>query len=248
MWKTLGIALLTLIALAGCNPVAPPTPTVSEETYLRAVMAEDLFPYANIDAPTIDNIALPADGGMEVRLFPGQPLLHNGIRTQIGLDFPFQEGDTVRYEWQLRFPVDFQPDPENRWWIITEWHDQPDTSKGESWETHPVRSAIIMFTLAELEGQPILGVHYGSGQPLIGTIPITPAEWMAFSAVIHWSQGADGSMQVYLGDETEPLYTATGTNMYNAVQHYFLVGLYRHREIDVESRLQVRGIRISKIN
>jgi hypothetical protein len=247
MWKALFTTFLVCIALTGCSPAGPAAATVSEETYLRAVMAEDLIAYANIDAPSLDHIAILDDGGMEVRLFPDQPLVHNGVRAQIGVDFPFQEGDTVRYEWQLRFPVDFQPDPENRWWIIAEWHDQPDTSLGETWETHPVRSAIIMFTFAEEDGEPVLGVHYGPGQPLIGTIPITAGEWMSFAAVIHWSQGEDGSMQVYLGDADQPIHSASGPNMYNAVQHYFLVGLYRHREIALESRLQVRGIRIHQV-
>jgi hypothetical protein len=236
-------ALLSLVVLAGCVSATPPP---DEEGYLRPMMDENLFAYANIDAPSLDNLQILQDA-LEVRLFPGQPLLHNGIRAQVGVNFPYSEGDTVRYEWQLRFPEDFQPDTENRWWIIAEWHDQPDVSKGETWETFPVRSAIIMFTFAELEGQQVLGVHYGEGQPLIGTIPIALGEWMRFSSVIRWSQGEDGWMEVYLENEETPRYTASGVNMYNAMPHYFLVGLYRHREIAIESRLQIRGIRIAQV-
>jgi hypothetical protein len=247
MWTRLCLTLCALFISAACQPISPAAPPASEETYLRAVMAPELFTYANIDAPSLENLAVMPTGGLEVRLFPGQPLVHNGVRAQISVDYPFQPGETVRYDWQMRFPADFQPDPQNRWWIIAEWHDQPDTRQGEIWESFPVRSAIIMFTYAFLDGQPTLGVHYGPGQPLIGTIPIRLGEWMRLRAVIGWSQGADGWMEVYQEDETTPLYRASGPNMYNAYPHYFLVGLYRHREIAVPSSLQVRGIAIERL-
>ncbi len=244
MWKTIMIGFISLGLLTGCDRLLP---SISEEAYLGAMMDESLLQYSNIDMPGREHLAILGEDGLELRLIPGQPLLHGGIRAQVGVNFPYMEDDSVRYQWQLRFPTDFQPDPQNRWWIIAEWHDQPDTSRGESWETFPSRSAIIMFTYAFIDGQPLLGFHYGPQQALIGTLPIRYGEWLTLTADIHWSQQANGWARIYAGSTDQSLFSANGPNMYNAVQHYFLVGLYRHRDITLDSRLQVRGLGIEYI-
>ncbi|MCB9456401.1 MAG: heparin lyase I family protein [Anaerolineaceae bacterium] len=238
------VSVALLLFISACNPVLPEP---DEVEYLRAVVAENLLPYATVDVPSRENIQILDDGGLEMVLFPGQSLQHGGIRAEISVDYPYQEGDTVRYQWRIRLPEDFPPDPQNRWWVIAQWHDQPDRTQGETWDNFPSNSPPVLFGYGNLVGQDVLSVSYGPTQVLAGLIPIRRGEWITLTAEITWSQRADGALRVFLDDDTKPIITTTGMNMLNGFQHYFKLGMYRHPDINSENHLQIGDVYIEKL-
>jgi Polysaccharide lyase len=87
-------------------------------------------------------MAATAPGGISnFGLSPGQAKKNNGIRAEISVDYPYKVGDVVRHAWKMRLPDDFKADdPQNRWWVMGQWHDQPDRTLGETWAGFPGRS------------------------------------------------------------------------------------------------------------
>lgn len=213
-----------------------------EERYLAAVMDASLVRYAGIDVPMIDNISIVTEGSRSalcLRLIPGQPLKNNGIRAEIAVDYPFAAGATVNYQWCFKIGADFRSDaPKNRWWVMGQWHDQPDAARGETWNGFPANSPPILLGYGFTNGTHALGLSYGSpNSTAIGYFPVIPDTWMTIRAVIHWALDASGSIVITTNGATA--LTANGRNMHNAYQHYLKLGQYRQRDIQSDNRVYI---------
>jgi len=230
---------------------------VLEISYLKTAVAPDLIPYANIEIAGIENLATSSDSGKEylkLRVYGGQPKKNNGIRSEVSIDYPYKEGDTVEYSWQFRIPENFQSDAANgnRWWVFADWHDQPDKNKGETWDTYTAHSAPIIFGYGYLNGKDQLSLSTGidgSEKGIVprGLIPITKNTWHTVRMVVKWSQKENGSVKVYFDGATSPTISTTGPNMLNAYQHYMKVGQYRNPDIETDNTINLRNITIKKI-
>lgn len=222
-----------------------------ELTYLRTLMPEDLLPIANVEVAGIENIAILGEGAdthLGLHLFPGQKKRNGGIRAEVSVNFPFHEGDTVRYAWRFMVPKGFVSDaPKNRWWIIGQWHDQPNPTRGETWDGFPSRSPPVLLALGELEGKLGIAVAYGPDQSQKhGPILVEPGRWHSLAVDIHWSTKADGKAVFFLDDMAKPVATATGANMHNDFQHFLKLGMYRHPEIETDNWIYVDDLQITK--
>ncbi len=233
-------------------------PTSKEElrnlelTYLRAVISQaELLNYAYIEIPGFENIFIGNDEGspfLALRTYTGQPLKNGGVRAEIAIDYPFKEGDTLLYSWQIRIPENFQSDaPKNRWWIVANWHDQPDVFKGETWKTYVTKSAPIIFGYGNINGKDLFGFTYGTQRTPIGTIPVTRNVWHTITVEITWSQTANGKAKVYFDHPSTPVFSVTGPNMLNGYQHFLKTGSYRHPDIVADSTINMRNLTIKKI-
>ncbi|WP_218934314.1 polysaccharide lyase [Rosistilla ulvae] len=220
-------------------------------------MSDSLIEIASVDVSSRDCLQRIDDADTQylgLRLFPGQPKLHGGIRSEVSVDYPFRPGDRIRYRWRFKIPHDFQTDaPENRWWVIGQWHDQPNPAEGQTWANFPTHSPPVSLTLGELDGQIMIGLSYGctddSGeQQVIGPAPITRGQWHTIESQIDWSQDSTGRIQVYLDGVVEPIFSAAGPNMNNGYQHYLKFGMYRHPEIASDNWIYVDDLEIQKLN
>ncbi len=245
--------LLLLIALAlagvGCGKRGS---REQELAYLRTILPDPLLEYAHVDVPSKDNVAIIGEGPdahLALGILPGQPKHRGGIRAEVSVDFPHHEGDTVRYEWRFMVPTNFVSDaPKNRWWVIGQWHDQPDRSKNESWDGFPSRSPPVLIGLGETNGSLAIGFAYGPQQSTnLGPLPIKRGEWNRIAMVIHWSQGPSGSAQLFLDDMAKPALIAKGPNMHNGFQHYLKFGMYRHPEIATQNWIHFDDVKIEKL-
>ncbi len=220
-----------------------------EKEYLEAVLPPDLIRYAGIEVPSRENIRIVSDNAgryLEFRLVPGQAKKNNGIRAEISVDYPYKVGDVVRYKWKMLLPEDFKADePENRWWVMGQWHDQPDRTKGETWQGFPGRSPPVSFDYCRVHGKDFLSLLVGSPtMKSVGQIPIARGKWHTIQVLIKWSQSAEGKVAVFFDGSKAPVITGTGANMHNGFQHYLKLGMYRHPEIATENRLGIRGVSI----
>ena len=237
---------------AASAPSPSAEPALDDKEYLRAVLAPDLVRYAGIEVPSAENIRILSDergSYLEFRLVPGQARKNNGIRSEISVNFPFKVGDVVRYQWKMRLPEDFQADdPQNRWWVMGQWHDQPDRTKGETWQDFPHRSPPVSFNYGRENGQDYLALMAGSPKmKSIGRLSLKRGIWHSIEVIIQWSQGADGKVAVHFDGSKDPVVSGTGPNMHNGYQHYLKLGLYRHPGIATENRLAIRDVFIEKL-
>ena len=234
-----------------CGRSADPAAREKELAYLRAVAPDDLLEFAHVEVPAIDNIALVGEGPTQhlgLHVLPGQKKLHGGIRAEISVDYPHKQGDTLRYEWRFMVPKGFVSDaPKNRWWIIGQWHDQPDSSRGETWEIFTSKSPPVLLGLGELQGKLGIGIAYGPDQSQKhGPLFIEAGRWHRLAVEIRWSQKADGKATFYLDDMSTPVATAIGPNMHNDFQHFLKLGMYRHPDIDTDNWIYVDDLKITK--
>lgn len=135
--------------------------------------------------------------------------------------------------------------PENRWCLIGQWHDQPDPTKGETWDGFPSRSPTVLIGIGELDGKPAIGIEYGVDHSRkFGPVFLQPGKWHSVSAVIHWSQQDDGQATFYFDESTEPLAVLRGPNLHNGYQHFLKLGLYRHPGIMTDNSIHLDRVEI----
>ena len=242
----LGCALL-ITSCAGSLQQDPD----QEKFYLEAIVEQpELMDVAGFELVSIDSINLinGANSYVGLRLYPNQPKVNNGKRAELSFDYPFSPDDTILYDWKVMLPSEFPSDaPSNRWWVMAQWHDQPDVSKGETWDNFPPHSPSILLGYGMLDGQDYFGFSYGAGAlDDIGLIPVTRGEWLRIRVEIHWSQGTNGSAKLYLNDNADPLFVVHGPNMFNAYQHFFKIGQYRDPEINTDNTVYIDDVNITK--
>lgn len=242
---------LLLLCVASCSRAADPQAREKELSYLRVLIPEDLLEHAHVEVPGIENIAVLGEGTdrhLGLHILPGQPKRGGGVRAEVSVDVPHEEGDTLRYEWSFRVPEDFQSDaPRNRWCLIGQWHDQPDTRRGETWEGFPSHSPPVLIGLGEVNGRLGIGIEYGPTQAQkYGPIFIERGQWHRVAMVIRWSQKADGQATLFFDDMTRPVKTFEGPNMHNGFQHFFKFGMYRHPEIATDNWIHLKDFKVTK--
>ncbi len=223
-----------------------------ELSYLRAAVPVDLLPYATIEIPAIENIRLGSDARgsrLELRTYFQQPLKNGGVRAELSVDYPYREGDTVRYSWRMMLPSNFPSDaPSNRWWLVAQWHDQPDRTRGETWAGYPGHSPSVGLGYGQIAGQDQLSLQYGAPNPsAAGLIPISRGVWQSIRVEITWSRGPSGRVKVFLNDGSVPVREANGPNMYNSFQHYMKVGMYRHPDIPGDAWIYIADVGVQII-
>jgi hypothetical protein len=107
--------LLLGIILSGCTK---PASREDELSYLRTVVPEALLENAHLELGSVKSVAIKGEGENQylgLHIFPGQSKVHGGIRAEISVGYPFQQGEIVSYSWRFMLPKDFASDaPKNR--------------------------------------------------------------------------------------------------------------------------------------
>lgn len=219
-----------------------------ELTYLGPIMSDELAEFSDLQVPAIENLEILTEGDerfLELRMFPNQRSTNKGYRAEVSVDFPHELGNTVVYDWRMRIPGDSETDIENRWWILGQWHDQPDLRIGETWDGFPLKSPSVLVGYGHIDGQDVVSMAYGAPD-LVDTIhtPLSRDVWHDMRMVIHWSMDDKGWAQLYMDDLETPFAVAEGRNMHNSFQHFMKLGMYRDPGIQVNSRIQLDNISV----
>lgn len=248
---------MILVGYLILSPGPPQKSRPRELEVLRTVLPDRLTEYANLEVDSASNVAILENGrssylGLGIK--PDQRKKNKGVRAELSVNYPYQPGDTVVYSWRLRIPADFVSDaPRNRWWLIGQWHDQPNPHRGESWSDFPSSSPPIHLALGELGGRVMVSLGYGvtaTGlkQQNHGPVPLDRGSWHHIVVRIHWSRQSDGTADVFIDDPNKPVFTASGPNMNNDYQHYWKVGMYRHPEIATENWIHLDDLEANIIH
>lgn len=223
-----------------------------EVTYLRAAVTPRIIDESGLEIAAVEQLQIAEKDGrrcLGLRVFTGQPLKNGGVRAEISVDAPYHIGDTVEYEWSFFIPDNFPSDaPRNRWWVLADWHDQPDRSLGETWDGFPARSAPIILGYGQVDGQDLIGLSYGSPDPLpVTTFAVQRGRWHAILVRVTWARDATGRVAIHLDGSAKPVAEASGPNMHNDFQHYAKIGMYRHPGIVGDNWIYIAGVDVRNL-
>lgn len=244
---------LTLLGYLILKPGQPQKSRTRELEVLRTVMPERLLEHANLEVASAKNVAILEDDRspyLGLGITPDRRKTNKGVRAEVSVNYPYQPGDTVEYSWRLRIPADFVSDaPKNRWWLIGQWHDQPNPHRGESWSDFPPSSPPIHLALGELGGRVMVTLGYGvtatgRKQQNHGPVPLDRGRWHHIVVRIRWSRLSDGTANLFVDGSAKPVLTASGPNMNNDYHHYWKVGMYRHPDIATENWVHLDDLEV----
>lgn len=215
--------LIFLFAVGACQAAND----VKEIDVAVGLSNPQLAAYMTLERAQPNSIAIEGDM-VKFNLSGDDALVHGGVRSEVAVDYPFNFGDHIRYEFKFMLPDEFLADSKNRWWLIAQWHDQPNINEGEGWLSFPLRSPPVSLYLEELNGVLGVGVNYlitGEKE----WFPVKRGVWNKVAFDFVWRNDAGGEL-VFLLNDIEPK-RFTGPNMHNDFQHYLKFGMYRHAEI-----------------
>lgn len=223
-----------------------PACRIDKETVAAALGVKPLAGYLSLEAATCDAITL-GDDSIGFRLDKNSKKAYNGMRSEVAINFPFRQGDTVRYSWEMKFPAEFESDtPLNRWWLVAQWHDQPDKRLNQSWADVVPGPPPVSLYLDERDGVLGLGIRSG-GENKRSWAELPRGEWLKMSVTIHWSRERDGEVALAVAGHPEFSSLVKGPNMRNDYQHYLKFGQYRHPGITSSGEVTFRRVSITKL-
>lgn len=174
------------------------------------------------------------------------PKVHSGVRSELAIGFPFEEGDTVEYRWSVYLPATGTPGGDStQWWLLAQWHDQPDPRLGETWATFKAQPPPVAIHVENRQGVVGLGLSGLLGSKLSWT-PAPLATWLDIRVTIKWSTGNDGVVSFAVDGRPEFKYLSRGKNMLNHYHHYFKVGQYRAPTVNWATTVFVKNIRMKE--
>lgn len=227
------------VAKQACKATEP-------QVIMSALGATDLARYMTVEAGPCDAIVAGRDG-VTVSLFPNNPRVNGGVRAELAFNFPFNEGETVRYAWRLKLPAEFHAnDNPAQWWLLAQWHDQPDRRQGETWANFPPRSPPIALFVASRAAQLGIGLVLG-GKERVSWTPVATGAWIPIAFTIRWSTTSAGAVRMQVGGDTPVDVTVEGPNMLNSYQHYLKIGQYRHPVITSFDSASFRDLSIQVV-
>ncbi len=205
-----------------------------------------LLPFLNLEVPSCSHIKLH-DGYAEFILTTDNIKINNGVRTEIAIGYPFTEGDTVEYRWSIMLPEADGPGGNTRqWWLIAQWHDQPDPRRGETWTNFKSQSPPVAIYVEKRDDVVGIGLQGLLGKKLSWT-PAPSNTWLDLTATIRWSTTGYGSVKLSVAGHPEFNFISYGKNMLNNYQHYFKAGQYRSPDVIRNSVIYLKDINFRKL-
>lgn len=218
---------------------------IDKKQVAEVLNAPHLSDIVSIEAADCASIQL-AENTLSSFLNADTQKIYNGVRAEVVVNYPFNEGDQVTYQLEVKFPEVFQADDKenNRWWLIAQWHDQPNKNIGETWKNFPSLSPPIAIYVESRDGVPGMGlIMFGKNKLSWNPIPLE--KWLTLNITMRWSSQDDGIVDFSVKQYPEFQVNVTGKNMNNAYQHYLKFGQYRHPNIKLSSQVMFKNLAIS---
>ena len=277
------------------NTSEPSQQTIQENTVtpeelgytLRADFEEGVFPDAWKGSYEIVNLerALAVSPDAEKGTYAAKftvasgDLIKGKSRAELAWDNHNAEGVEELYLWNVKIPENYQDVPliakdgRPNWQVIGQWHDQPDVTKGETWDSYPAHSSSLALNYGFLtqndpeykriiasgigdsivgfspdyDNQPMISVTYGTPPQPIALYPIQKGVWNTVTAHVLWSQTEKGFAEVSINGMSVTGGKHFGVNKYNAASAYFKFGLYRHEDIPYTNSIFYDNVRIERV-
>ncbi len=229
---------------------APAVVPQTAQTVLANAVTADTLRYARFDATT-NNISIGADAyGKHLGLTAsdGQKIKNSGVNSEIVIDYPYVEGDTVKYSWRMMIPAFLPADPENRWWLIARWTPQANFKIGEKQETYNVLNPAIMITYKLQENRDTFALGYGVPDTILAdAFSVTRNEWVKVDLVVTWSTTSSGKAVMYINNSKISATELRGRNMYHKHYDLFRLGIFRSPKIQEAATILYGDISVEHV-
>lgn len=179
-------------------------------------------------------------------VYPGDPLVNDGSRSEIAHDnFDPYLGE-VWYGWSFLIPTNYTDS--GTWQIIGQWHDQPDYQAGEQWTSFVHNSPPVSFQFTnDTVGLILIYRDESAGIP---QRIIAKGVW--HDAVFHfkWSMYDDGFAEAWLDGTALTTPGTSGTQRiyaptcFNTAGNYLKLGLYRSTNAAATNSVYYDEVRI----
>lgn len=209
------------------------------DSIAKSLSAVDLVEHFEVESYYGKTITAE-NGKLKFSITGTQKKVNNGRRSELAIDFPFKLEDEVIYSYELFIPNEYQSDIHGRWSLISQWHDQPNPNKGETWANFPGRSPLVALYDKVVNGETIITIVYGDQAR---AIPINIGTWNSIVYHFRWSNSNSGVLNLKVNNSN---FTFKGPNMHNDYQHYLKIGLYRHPDITTNNHVYFRNLKIIK--
>ncbi len=170
---------------------------------------------------------------------------NTSARSEINLKNTAPYHADVYYAWSMLIPSDYTES--NDWQVTGQFHDQPDTSAGETWSTFPARSPPLAYNLKGNKVQLTTSLPDNIVR-VISERVVEKDVWIDIITHVYWSTEDDGFVEAWINGEqmTSPDGTTTRyyhKNLYNKAGNYLQIGLYRSKSIETENSIYYDEIR-----
>ncbi len=214
--------------------------------------------YNNRNARLVASPTRLGSGAIRLTVFPGDTASKRN-RAEINLFHNDLPGTELWYGWSFMVPEDYAERPDNQLFqIMGQFHDAPDTSKGETWENYPGNAPMVSMNYGTDNGQSGIQLNYGVNRTIDGVVysrkPVSSAliekgRWVDLIFHIKWAEDTTGFVAVWKdGLPITPFngtdYKYYGPNMYNAVPAFLKLGLYRNWGFDTVNSVLYDEVRI----
>lgn len=203
---------------------------------------------------------------LKLSIAEGQGKTNSGVRSEVTYDNNDQEGSDTWYAWSFMMPESFKESPSYMFQLVGQWHDQPNTTRGETWDDFPSNIPSIglyygttkvseipqkyhsqLMQFAHLLQKPTftgIAVHAGTeDQKIVAMIPVEKGVWNDLMLHIKWSRNEDGYIEVFHNNiPVGPLKHVK--TMWNDFPHYLKLGLYRDPRIEHANHIFYDEVRV----
>lgn len=184
---------------------------------------------------------------LKLTLHPGDTV-NNGHRVEITNNNEQSPGDEFIYAY--KFLLDRNYNESDLWQGIMQFHDQPDFSNGETWESYgKINTKLyppIMMNYSNGQVHIVKNDKDIQGEPLVSA-PIVKDAWN--TVVIHIKNGyEDGFFNLFLNGENITKGVISGQTIYNDEGNYIKIGLYRDPSITTSDTIYIDDFSVYKVD
>lgn len=242
------------IFLLASQAMATGEPQTSEpdDAYLKLIVSPTILSNSRLEVKDLTKVLPKSDAygnSLTLQLYDGLPVMNGGTSAELAVDYPYQEGATVRYSWRMMIPATFAADnPANRWCLFARWNDQPNTKYGEKAEMFSTHNPVLMLGYKMTEGVDTLYFSYGIQDAITATtFAVRRNEWMKMVMEITWSRGDKGRAKLFINDSPIPITEVRGANMYGRYHNLFRVGLNRSAQVRSLTSIAIGDINVTAV-
>jgi hypothetical protein len=246
-----GHLILTALLLVGgsiLNASAHSCDKIDRQTLAKALAVEQrLIPYMHLEIPSCNHVQLH-DGHASFILTDQDSMINNGVRSEFTFDYPFREGDMIEYRWAMMLPsVNTPGSRAARWWVVAQWHDQPNPRLGETWPTFRPKPPPVAIFVEQRQG--VIGIGIQDEHAIKHSWSPVPLDvWLDVSVVIHWSTRTNGWALMTVNGQRRFPHRYDGRTMLNNYQHFLKLGQYRAPGVGSRSVVNMKAVQIQKID
>ncbi|AXR06867.1 heparin lyase I family protein [Salinimonas sediminis] len=172
--------------------------------------------------------------------------INNGYRSEVAIFDRFELGSKVKYIFTLTVNKISQKTitQDNSWFIVAQWHDQPNKELGETWSSFPKRPPPLSFGIDYKKGYKL---YFKSEKNYID-MDIRLGSTIFCAVEIEWIFSKDGAISGKCRTGIDNMkFSFKDRTMHNRYYHYFKFGIYNGPTVKGKNEVTFKNLNINPI-